>query len=242
MNSSFRIFLGNVLMATTATAAAAQSGPGGCTPVTAEAVYGISAIECLQCTVHNSAEGRWVEYGAEPVIRGMNRARTGIEAGDVLVAIDGKLITTQAGGQRLSQPDMTHAAVHYRAARRKAGGADGRSQSARCSEIADLFATSMTCGTVWGRGSSGSTVQEDSRYMFDSAGRAYRAWQDAFMNGGRSSRSRSRQVARAFSPQVIDSQEQRRTSRLVDMPRKLASRPHQGGDGTAARHSQHERL
>ena len=69
-----------------------------------ELSYGISAIDCLQCTVRSDGTEHWTEYGAEPVVRAMFRSMTPIQPGDVLVAIDGKLITTAAGARALSHP------------------------------------------------------------------------------------------------------------------------------------------
>jgi len=94
-----------MLMATTATAAWAQ-GRQDCTGgERGEISYGISSIECLQCTIHMSGDERWIEYGAEPVIRSVASDAGPIHGGDVLVAIDGQLITTASGGRRLANPE-----------------------------------------------------------------------------------------------------------------------------------------
>lgn len=93
----------------TATAAAAQGRGGPCTLGT-ELSYGISALDCLQCTVRSDGTDRWTEYGAEPVVRGVMRTMNPIQQGDVIVAIDGKLITTSAGGRALSHPEAGRAA------------------------------------------------------------------------------------------------------------------------------------
>ena len=60
------------------------------------------AFECVRCTVHVSPTGTWVEFGAEPVVRGQAGGSGFLLDGDVLVAVDGALITTPAGGQRLA--------------------------------------------------------------------------------------------------------------------------------------------
>ena len=61
------------------------------------------ALECVRCIVHVESTGTWVEFGAEPVIRGP-RSGDGPMDGDVLVAVGGQLITTPAGGRRLARP------------------------------------------------------------------------------------------------------------------------------------------
>lgn len=60
-------------------------------------------LECVRCIVHVESTGTWVEFGAEPVIRGP-RTGTGPHDGDVLVAVGGQLITTPAGARRLAHP------------------------------------------------------------------------------------------------------------------------------------------
>jgi hypothetical protein len=61
------------------------------------------SLECVRCIVHVESTGTWVEFGGEPVIRGP-RSGEGPLDGDVLVAVGGLLITTPAGGRRLTQP------------------------------------------------------------------------------------------------------------------------------------------
>jgi S1-C subfamily serine protease len=60
-----------------------------------------ATLDCMQCVVHISAGGMWVEFGAEPVFRGMHGGS--LLNGDVLVAVEGLLITTAAGARRLAQ-------------------------------------------------------------------------------------------------------------------------------------------
>jgi hypothetical protein len=93
-----------VLSATASAAAQArQVCPGG--GERGEVSYGITSIECLQCTIHMSGDERWIEYGAEPVIRAVASDAGPIHGGDVLVGIDGQLITTASGGRRLANPE-----------------------------------------------------------------------------------------------------------------------------------------
>lgn len=100
----------SILLMTLATSAAWAQGRGGPCTLGYELSYGISAIDCLQCTVRSDGNDHWTEYGAEPVVRAVLRVANPIQPGDVLVAIDGKLITTVAGGRALSHPEAGHAA------------------------------------------------------------------------------------------------------------------------------------
>jgi hypothetical protein len=61
-----------------------------------------ATLDCMQCVVHISAAGMWVEFGAEPVFRGMAAGGARLN-GDVLVSVEGLLITTVAGARRLAQ-------------------------------------------------------------------------------------------------------------------------------------------
>ncbi len=88
MTHNQRALVCTILMSAMATAAWAQGRGGPCT-LGYELSYGISAVECLQCTVRSDGNEHWTEYGAEPVVRAMFRAMTPIQPGDVLVAIDG---------------------------------------------------------------------------------------------------------------------------------------------------------
>jgi len=65
---------------------------------------GYSGIECSNCsfTVHADGTDRQWKFRAEPVITGVKPggpADGKLKAGDVIVAIDGQLITTQEGGR-----------------------------------------------------------------------------------------------------------------------------------------------
>ncbi len=57
-------------------------------------------LDCLQCTVHLSPSGTWVEFGAEPVVRVASDKASVFLDGDVLIAVDDMLITTPAGARR----------------------------------------------------------------------------------------------------------------------------------------------
>lgn len=104
-----RAMLGTSLLIAVASAAVAQAN---CTNGAGEVTFGFGAIDCLQCTVHTAPGDQWVEYGAEPVVRfstfrvaGVQATTFGaVQAGDVLIAIDGTLITTPAGGRALANP------------------------------------------------------------------------------------------------------------------------------------------
>jgi len=64
-------------------------------------------LDCLQCSVHLSPTGTWVEFGAEPVVRGVGGDGNVLANGDVLVAVDNLLITTAAAGRRIANLDGT---------------------------------------------------------------------------------------------------------------------------------------
>jgi membrane-associated protease RseP (regulator of RpoE activity) len=71
---------------------------------------GISGLECSNCTLFGAddhpANMRW-EFRSEPTVlnvRPGGPADGRLRAGDVIVAIDGNLITTREGGRRLLQP------------------------------------------------------------------------------------------------------------------------------------------
>jgi len=71
---------------------------------------GISGLECSNCTLYGADEAagitRW-EFRSEPTVlnvRPGGPADNRLRAGDVIVAIDGNLITTREGGRRLVQP------------------------------------------------------------------------------------------------------------------------------------------
>lgn len=81
---------------------AGAAGRGGRGNATAISGRWIGTLECIQCTVHLSPSETWVEFGAEPVVRGITADGGALIDGDVLLAVDGVLITTPAGGRRLS--------------------------------------------------------------------------------------------------------------------------------------------
>jgi hypothetical protein len=69
--------------------------------------YGVSAIDCVQCTIRNSDVLPWIEYGAEPTVREVARGfftSGGFVAGDIVVSIDGLPITTSLGSARFATP------------------------------------------------------------------------------------------------------------------------------------------
>jgi len=97
-------------------AAAVAQQPAPCAPGQAMiTTLDINGIRCDNCSVFSSAdpaEVRW-EFGSEPVIEGDAGGATGnarLLPGDVIVAIDGHLITTFEGGRRFARPDAHRAA------------------------------------------------------------------------------------------------------------------------------------
>lgn len=73
---------------------------------------GIQGIDCLQCTIvisdTTTPEG-FMTFGAEPVLRQIRPggpADGKLREGDVLVAVDGRLITTAAGARRFNRPEI----------------------------------------------------------------------------------------------------------------------------------------
>ena len=110
--STFRYGLGAALMAALAVSASAQGGRGGRGRGPADTSIRFrttgtlpgwaGALECLQCTIHLSPTGTWVEFGAEPIVRGKSADGGVLMEGDVLVAVDDMLITTPAGARRLA--------------------------------------------------------------------------------------------------------------------------------------------
>jgi TonB-dependent SusC/RagA subfamily outer membrane receptor len=87
-----------VLLASSGVAAqtpeSCPSGPG--------AAFGISAYQCANCG-YRQGERPTYSFLAEPVVVETNRA-TGISAGDVIEAVNGKPITTSAGAQEFTYP------------------------------------------------------------------------------------------------------------------------------------------
>ncbi|MEJ7809842.1 MAG: PDZ domain-containing protein [Gemmatimonadaceae bacterium] len=101
------------IMCRLAGTAAAQQGVGGtsvagCAAERRIADLGITGVDCVECTIHASDRpgDAWVEFLAEPRVSGVERrgAADGVlEAGDVLVAVDGTLITTAAGARHFAR-------------------------------------------------------------------------------------------------------------------------------------------
>ena len=99
---SRRALLATLLVAS-ATSLAAQ-GRIGCASGNPVATLGTLDLECVQCTIHTGAD-RWIEYGAEPTVKRTESGSDGLRAGDVIVSIDGALITTAAGSRQLASPN-----------------------------------------------------------------------------------------------------------------------------------------
>lgn len=91
------------LLASGVTSLAAQ-GRVGCASGAPIATLGTLTLDCVQCTIHTGAD-RWIEYGAEPTVKRSTGGSDGVRAGDVLVSIDGALITTPIGARRLANPN-----------------------------------------------------------------------------------------------------------------------------------------
>lgn len=81
----------------------------------AVASFGLSGLECRNCTLYDSDDPtatRW-EFRSEPSILGIKPdgpAEGRLRAGDVIIAIDGLLVTTREGGRRIAQPEAGRAA------------------------------------------------------------------------------------------------------------------------------------
>jgi S1-C subfamily serine protease len=82
----------------------------GCKSGRGEPDLGVGGMDCLLCTLHvgTAAEPQgWIAFGAEPtlrLIRAGGPADGVLRDGDVLVAVDGMLITTEAGSRRFAAP------------------------------------------------------------------------------------------------------------------------------------------
>ncbi len=63
---------------------------------------GIAALSCPQCTIRMNGGFIRVEYGGEPTITAVIGSENLFHVGDALVAVDGALITTAVGGERLN--------------------------------------------------------------------------------------------------------------------------------------------
>jgi S1-C subfamily serine protease len=91
------------LLVASATSLAAQ-GRIGCASGNPVATLGTLDLECVQCTIHTDAD-RWIEYSVEPTVKRVESGSDGLRSGDVIVSIDGVLITTAAGSRRLANPN-----------------------------------------------------------------------------------------------------------------------------------------
>lgn len=106
-----RLGIGMVLSAVITAGASAQGGgsaagsAGHAGRGTGGSAGWAGTLECLQCTVHLSPTGTWVQFGAEPIVRGKTGDGSSLIDGDMLVAVDDILITTAAGGRRLASID-----------------------------------------------------------------------------------------------------------------------------------------
>jgi regulator of sigma E protease len=91
-------------------AATALAGQGtGCPPPgRIEPDFGLTGIECVDCTLH-SREPAWIEFAAPPKVRGVRPdgpAAGRLRDGDVVVSIDGLALTTTAGARRFASPPL----------------------------------------------------------------------------------------------------------------------------------------
>lgn len=91
--------------------AAAQSGetcPGGRAPAGDLGVRGLRCIgPSAACTIYQRGDGGALEhvFAVEPIVDAIaspSNDRAGLQVGDVLVALDGRLITTLEGGSYLA--------------------------------------------------------------------------------------------------------------------------------------------
>src|SRR5688572_9806248 len=106
--ASRAIFI-TVLLGAAATAASAQIARSATRPSQAcgesETIgwLGISGLNCTNCVFAAPGRGEPILFGTEPRITSVafgSPASEVIRVGDVLVSVDGNLITTQAGGMR----------------------------------------------------------------------------------------------------------------------------------------------
>jgi hypothetical protein len=86
-----------LLVSSSIAAQAPESCPNG-----PGAAFGISAYQCANCG-YKQGERPIYSFLAEPVVMETNRA-TGISAGDVIEAVNGKPITTSAGAEEFTYP------------------------------------------------------------------------------------------------------------------------------------------
>lgn len=98
-----------VALLTVPSAALAQSAqcPANQVAVTRIPVGGISCDNCTLIRPADPRQSRW-EFGSEPVVTAVETAistTSAIRSGDVIVAVDGHLITTQEGGRLFRRPE-----------------------------------------------------------------------------------------------------------------------------------------
>jgi S1-C subfamily serine protease len=98
-----------IAIASAAPVAAQTRGAGaaGCPSGQFEGDLGFTGIECVRCVLQprRPAGAPWIEFQTEPILTGVTRggpADGKLEERDVLVAIDGDLITTYAAAMRYS--------------------------------------------------------------------------------------------------------------------------------------------
>src|SRR5215218_9074607 len=85
-----------------ATTADAQGACGGGKGITVPDL-GWADIDCSHCQIEYSTRARRYRFGTEPRISGIRGPGAGrLREGDVLVAVDGRLITTDQAGDRLA--------------------------------------------------------------------------------------------------------------------------------------------
>jgi hypothetical protein len=83
------------------------AGAAGCPSGQFEGDLGLTGIECVRCVLQprRPADAPWIEFQTEPMLTGITRggpADGKLEERDVLVAINGDLITTYAAAMRYS--------------------------------------------------------------------------------------------------------------------------------------------
>ncbi len=97
-----------VVATASAQAASVSQVDGAACPAT-PAMIGITGVRCENCTYHVMAgdpANAWWRFGSEPTIvaiRENTPAAAKLLQGDVIVAIDGQLITTTTGGERFAR-------------------------------------------------------------------------------------------------------------------------------------------
>jgi hypothetical protein len=91
----------SAVLATTALAASSAAAQAVCST---DANFDFVTLDCLQCVVHPSGRDVYIEYGAEPVVRALSMRDVPLRVGDVVVSVEGALITTPAGSRRLAHP------------------------------------------------------------------------------------------------------------------------------------------